>query len=110
METGDAAAVAQGCGLASARWEPRGVVARTGGLLPDFRDLLRRRGYFVESAPEFALSLDEGIHLFDLAGQLAALDTVLTPCLKAFPRPLFPGLDPFAPPCPGGRHPLKPHG
>jgi hypothetical protein len=113
MEIGDAAALAHGRGLAAALWERKGVEAPTEGLLPGFRDLLRRRGFFVASDSDFVLSLEEiqnlgeGFDLYDLARQLAALVTVLTECLKVSPRPLIPGLGPFAPPCPCGRHPLK---
>jgi hypothetical protein len=75
-----------------------------------FRRLLLRRGYFVSTPADLASSLDEirtlgeGFDLYELARQLAALDTIRTDCLKLVRRPAFPELRTFAPPCPCGHH------
>lgn len=58
----------------------RSAVPGAGALGAAFRTLLRRRGYFVDSEPEYAASLEEvfsvgeGFDLFDLARSLADFD------------------------------------
>ena len=92
-------------------WERKTTPFAFEGLLEAFRTLLRRRGYFVSSPSDLSTTLGDlhtlgqGFDLYDLAEDLAALDTVWTQCLKAAPRPLFPDLAPFAPKCPCGQHP-----
>jgi hypothetical protein len=112
MEAGDTtAALIHGRWLVDTLWQRRGVDAWIEGFLPAFRELLRRRGYFVSSASDFTESLQElqvlgeGFDLYDLARQLAALDTILVRCLRVAPHPHFPDLGAFAPPCPCGAHP-----
>jgi hypothetical protein len=113
MEKGDAArAILSTRELAATLWDRKRMEAQPDGLLKGFRDLLERRGYFAASEADFARSLQEihalgeGFDLYDLARQLAAVDTICTQCLKSAPRPLFPGLQLFAPRCPCGLHPV----
>ena len=114
LESGDCArALAFIRDLADALRDGKEAKPAWPALADAFRSLLRRRGYFVSSPANFENSLDEihflgeGFDLYDLARQLAALDTIAYECLKLAPGPLFPKLRAFAPPCPCGRHPLK---
>lgn len=113
MESGDTVrAIASARDLAAALWERKLGEAAADGLQAAFHALLHRRGYFVSTPAALATTLGEirvlgeGFDLYDLARQLAALDTVATECLHLARQPLFPELRAFAPRCPCGQHPL----
>jgi len=114
LEAGDAVrALAALRNLSTMLWERRQGDLPARDLSTRFRTLLRRRGYFVESPQDLASSLEEihglgeGFDLYHVARELAALDTLISQCLKLDRGPLFPELQAFAPPCPCGRHPLR---
>lgn len=114
LESGDIPrALAAVRDIAAALWQRKGGEAALEGGAEAFRRLLLRRGYFVSTPSELCASLEEirilgeGFDLYDLACQLAALDTIRTDCLKLDRLPAFPELRSFAPACPCGRHSRK---
>jgi hypothetical protein len=84
------------------------------GIGTAFKRLLRRRGYFVATPAEVAVSLKEiaavgkGFDLFDLARSLAQYDAVRTQCLQLTPRRALPELRRFSPTCPCAKHRKEP--
>jgi len=74
-----------------------------------FKQLLQRRGYFVETPDQLSASLREiqdvgaGFDLFDLARSLARYDLARTTCRKLAPAPALPELRSFASNCVCGK-------
>jgi hypothetical protein len=112
MESGEAPRVALlGRKMVAAFWDTKGQEPLAGNLREAYLELLRRRGYFVSTPRELLESLGQiqslgpGFDLYDVAQQLAALDTIAAECLKQISQRRFPELTSFAPRCPCGKHP-----
>lgn len=75
------------------------------GMWHCFKRLLHRRGYFVSTPAQMALTLDEiaamgeGFDLYDLARNLARYDMARMECRGLSDRRALPELTVFAPPC-----------